>query len=61
MKKPKPKPERVRLSLECSLAFKEELMLHGEELKEWSLIGTIRESVRRSKELGELEREAALP
>lgn len=51
------KPKRVRLSLETTEDFKKELIQHGDELKCWSLIGTIRTAVRRSKELLELERE----
>jgi hypothetical protein len=56
MKTPK-KPKRVRLSLETTEDFKKELLAHGKELGEWSLIGALRASVRRSRELLELERE----
>lgn len=47
---------RVRLSLECKPEDKDELVAHGTELGEWSLIGTIRHAVRRSKRLLEQEK-----
>ena len=50
-------PKRVRLSLETTEEFAKELEQHGKELGTWSKIGTIREAVRRSRELLELERE----
>lgn len=51
------KPKRVRLSLETTEYFKTELVNHGKEIGSWSLIGAIRASVARSKQLLELERE----
>jgi|GEM_PF-5651020 len=53
----KPKPERIRLSLETTPEFKRDLVAHGEELGERTLIGCVRESVRRSRELMELEKD----
>ena len=48
--------DRVRLSLECKQEDKDELVAHGTELGEWSLIGTIRHAVRRSRRLLDLEK-----
>jgi len=55
-----PRDKRVRLSLECKASMKAEIEAHGEELKEWSLIGGIRKSVRRSKALFDLEQRGTL-
>lgn len=43
------KPKRTRLSLECSDATKRQIVLHGKELGQVSLIGTIRSAVARSR------------
>ncbi len=56
----KEKPERIRLSLETTPEFKAELVAHGEELGARTLIGAVRESVRRSKELLELEKDVEI-
>jgi hypothetical protein len=42
---------RTRMSLECSAEVKAEIDYHRGELGQWSLIGGIRESTRRSREL----------
>ena len=58
MKIPEHKPRRVRLSLETTEDFKDELIAHGKEIRQWSHIGTIRAAVRRSRELAQIERES---
>ena len=55
-----PRDKRVRLSLECKVGTKAEIEAHGEELGEWSLIGGLRRSVRRSKALFDLEQRGTL-
>lgn len=52
--------KRVRLSLECSAKVKREIEAHGKDLSEWSLIGTIRRAVKRSKALFDLEARGTL-
>jgi len=52
--------KRVRLSLECSAATKVEIEAHGEELGEWSLVGTLRRAVKRSRALFDLEQRGTL-
>lgn len=52
--------KRVRLSLECKASVKKAIEEHGKDLGEWSLIGAIRSSVRRSKKLFDLERRGDL-
>lgn len=47
--------KRVRLSLECKASVKQAFEDHGEDLKEWSMIGTLRKAVARSKKFFDLE------
>lgn len=46
---------RVRLSLETTADVKAEFLRHGADLGQWSMIGTLREAVRRSAELKRFE------
>ena len=55
-----PKPKRVRLSLETTEDFKDELIEHGKALGEWSLIGALRRSLSRSSKLLALEMQGKL-
>lgn len=55
-KSTEPRHGNVRLSLECKPQVKVEIIAHGKELGEWSIISAIRRSVTRSKKLFDLER-----
>jgi hypothetical protein len=48
------------LSLECRASVKDEIVSHGVDLGEWSLIATIRRAVRRSEALLLLARRGSL-
>jgi len=49
-----------RLSLECKPEVKQAIIDHGKELSEWSIIGTIRSAVARSKKFFDLEQRGTL-
>ena len=49
MKTTPQRDKRCRLSLECASSFKQSLEEHGDELKQWALIGTLRKAVSRSR------------
>ena len=55
-----PRDKRCRLSLECRESIKSEIEAHGKELGQWSLIGTLRKAIRRSKALFDLEQRGVL-
>lgn len=56
----KPRDKRVRLSLETKESVKEQIIAHGKDLGEWSLVGSLRRSVERSAALLALERRGSL-
>lgn len=52
--------KRCRLSLECKESVKKQIEDHGSELGQWSLIGSIRKAVQRSKKFFDLEARGTL-
>ena len=55
-----PRHGNVRLSLEAKPEFKDEILAHSKELGQWSIVGTLRKAVRRSKALFDLEKRGTL-
>ena len=55
-----PRSKRVRLSLECRESVKNEIEAHGKDLGQWSLVGSIRKAILRSRWLFALEQRGIL-
>jgi hypothetical protein len=55
-----PRHGNVRLSLEAKPEFKKDILAHGAELGEWSIVGCLRQAIRRSKKLFDLEQRGVL-
>ena len=63
MKKTTPeqlRDKRCRLSLECRASTKAEIEAHGDEVGQWSLVGSIRKAISRSRQLFALEQRGVL-
>lgn len=54
------KPKRIRLSLETHVAVKDDLVAHASQLGQKTLIGGIREMLRRSKVVHEAQQRGTL-
>lgn len=57
---PPPRHGNVRLSLEAKPETKADIIAHGKELSEWSIIGTIRRAIERSRWLFGMEQKGTL-